>query len=149
MIRRYIHIDKIQKNRLERDLYVKLKDWLSNSVDPDETAHHEPSHLDICCLIKPVIIHKNKILWVIRRHLHIDKIHKKMKFISVINLFWKWRQTANPFIILPIQHCKVQQPPCHKNYFYNNLSHGSYGGGDGGLHCMSVTVSYVPTENSY
>ena len=25
--------------RLERSLYVKLKDWISNSVDPDETAH--------------------------------------------------------------------------------------------------------------
>ena len=24
--------------RLERRLYVKLKDWMSNSVDPDETA---------------------------------------------------------------------------------------------------------------
>ena len=25
--------------RLERRLHVKLKDWMSNSVDPDETAH--------------------------------------------------------------------------------------------------------------
>ena len=25
--------------RLERRLYVKLKDWMSSSVDPDETAH--------------------------------------------------------------------------------------------------------------
>ena len=25
--------------RLKRNLYVKLKDWMSNSVDPDETAH--------------------------------------------------------------------------------------------------------------
>ena len=29
---------------------------MSNSVDPDETAHYEPSHLDLCCLQKPVII---------------------------------------------------------------------------------------------
>ena len=29
---------------------------MSNSVDPDETAHHEPSHLDLCCLQKPLII---------------------------------------------------------------------------------------------
>ena len=46
--------------RLERSLYVslhvKLKDWMSNSVDPDETAHYEPSHLDLCCLQKPRII---------------------------------------------------------------------------------------------
>ena len=36
--------------------YVKLKDWMSNSVDPDETAHYEPSHLNLCCLQKPIII---------------------------------------------------------------------------------------------
>ena len=36
-------------------IYVKLKDRMSNSVDPDETAH-EPSHLDLCCLQKPFII---------------------------------------------------------------------------------------------
>ena len=29
---------------------------MSNSVDPDETAHYEPSHLDLCCLQKPFII---------------------------------------------------------------------------------------------
>ena len=29
---------------------------MSNSVDPDETAQYEPSHLDPCCLKKPVII---------------------------------------------------------------------------------------------
>ena len=37
--------------RLERRLYVKLKNWMSNSIDPDETAH-----LDLCCLQKPNII---------------------------------------------------------------------------------------------
>ena len=29
---------------------------MSNCVDPDETAHYEPSHLDLCCLQKPVIV---------------------------------------------------------------------------------------------
>ena len=29
---------------------------MSNSVDPDEMAHDEPSHLDLCCLQKPIII---------------------------------------------------------------------------------------------
>ena len=29
---------------------------MSNSVDPDETAHFEPSHLDLCCLEKPIVI---------------------------------------------------------------------------------------------
>ena len=37
-------------------LYVKLKDWMSNSVDPDEMAHYEPSHLDLRCLPMSVII---------------------------------------------------------------------------------------------
>ena len=29
---------------------------MSNSVNPDETAHYEPSHLDLRCLQKPIII---------------------------------------------------------------------------------------------
>ena len=29
---------------------------MSNSVDPDETAHYEPSHLDLSCLQTPIII---------------------------------------------------------------------------------------------
>ena len=29
---------------------------MSNSVDTDETAHDEPSHLDLRCLQKPIII---------------------------------------------------------------------------------------------
>ena len=37
---------------MERSLYVKFKDCTPNSVDPD----HEPSHLDLCCLQKPIII---------------------------------------------------------------------------------------------
>ena len=41
--------------RLERSFYVKLKDSMSNRVDPDKTAHYEPSHLDLRCLQKPMI----------------------------------------------------------------------------------------------
>ena len=40
----------------EKFFHVKLKDWMSNSVDPDETAHYEPSHLDLRCLQQPIII---------------------------------------------------------------------------------------------
>ena len=29
---------------------------MSNSIDPDETAHYEPSHLDLRCLQTPIII---------------------------------------------------------------------------------------------
>ena len=28
---------------------------MQNSVDPNETAHYEPSHLDLRCLQKPII----------------------------------------------------------------------------------------------
>ena len=28
---------------------------MSNSIDPDEMAHYEPSHLEICCLQKPIL----------------------------------------------------------------------------------------------
>ena len=28
---------------------------MSNSVDPDEMAHYEPSHLDLRCLQKPIL----------------------------------------------------------------------------------------------
>ena len=27
---------------------------MANSIDPDETAHYEPSHLNLCCLQKPI-----------------------------------------------------------------------------------------------
>ena len=27
---------------------------MSNNIDPDETAHYEPSHLDLRCLQKPI-----------------------------------------------------------------------------------------------
>ena len=27
-----------------------------NSVDPVEMAHYEPSHLDLCCFQKPIVI---------------------------------------------------------------------------------------------
>ena len=37
-------------------LSVKLKDWMLNSIDPDEMAYYEPSHLDLRCLQKPIII---------------------------------------------------------------------------------------------
>ena len=39
-----------------RSLYVKLNDRMSNSVDPDETAHYEPSHLDLRCLQKSLVL---------------------------------------------------------------------------------------------
>ena len=29
---------------------------MSNSIDPDEMAHYEPSHLDLCRLQKPIIM---------------------------------------------------------------------------------------------
>ena len=31
-------------------ILLKIKDYSANTVDPDETAHYEPSHLDLQCL---------------------------------------------------------------------------------------------------
>ena len=48
--------DFLTNYQLEISLYEKLKDSMSNSIDPDEMAHNEPSHLDLHCLQKPIII---------------------------------------------------------------------------------------------
>ena len=34
----------------------KTKNRMANSVDPDETAHYEPSHLDLHCLLRYVLV---------------------------------------------------------------------------------------------
>ena len=39
---------------LERSLYVEVERLNVNSVDPDETSHYKPSHLDLHCLQKPI-----------------------------------------------------------------------------------------------
>ena len=31
-------------------ILLKIKDFSANTVDPDEAAHYEPSHLDLQCL---------------------------------------------------------------------------------------------------
>ena len=36
----------------KRGVSVKNKNWMANSVDPDEMAHYEPSHQDLHCLQK-------------------------------------------------------------------------------------------------
>ena len=41
-------IKRQAKNVFPRDV--------ERTVDPDETAHYEPSHLDLRCLQKPIII---------------------------------------------------------------------------------------------
>ena len=77
---------------MERSLYVKLKDWISNSIDPDEMAHCALSDLDLCCLQKPIMMacgsERVKVLSVVKHwtisHLHnmqgvvcSAKIHRK------------------------------------------------------------------------
>ena len=42
-------------NKLSIGKRFTCKVEMSNSVDPDETAHYEPSHVDLCCLQKPII----------------------------------------------------------------------------------------------
>ena len=42
-----IYVCKILNNFCPRK---ELKDYRANSIDPEEVAHHEPPHLDPCCL---------------------------------------------------------------------------------------------------
>ena len=56
----YLFLFFFTNYRLERSFYVKLKYCISNSVHPDETAHYEPSHLDLRCLQNPIIIAKGR-----------------------------------------------------------------------------------------
>ena len=37
---------------LKKGFQFKVKNRMASNVDPDEMAHHEPSHLDLHCLHK-------------------------------------------------------------------------------------------------
>ena len=50
---------------------------MSNIADPDETAH-EPSHLDLCCLQKPIIIDRGS------ERTHISKNNTGVKCKAMI-----------------------------------------------------------------
>ena len=41
---------------LGKKFICKVERLNVKQLDPDETAHYEPSHLDLCCLQKPIII---------------------------------------------------------------------------------------------
>ena len=41
---------KIYKYKISKNLSSKLYHRMSNSVDPDELAQYDPSHLDLLCL---------------------------------------------------------------------------------------------------
>ena len=45
---------KVEKKKKKKN--KNKKNSMTNSVDQDETAHNEPSHLDLCCLQRPIII---------------------------------------------------------------------------------------------
>ena len=76
--------------RLERSLYVKLKDWMSNSVDPDETDHYEPSHLDLCCLQKSIFSPMAE-----------KELRGLAMFGRLFSIFWK-RDTILAFLFLSL-----------------------------------------------
>ena len=44
------------KLSISKTFISKVDHWMSNIVDPDEMAHYEPSHLDLRCLQKPIVI---------------------------------------------------------------------------------------------
>ena len=41
---------------LQTEISVKINNKMANSVDPDETAHYELSHLDLQCLQRCVCV---------------------------------------------------------------------------------------------
>ena len=45
-----LRLQNFEKLLIENVLCCKIKDKRANTVDPDETAHYEPSHLDLQCL---------------------------------------------------------------------------------------------------
>ena len=67
---------------------------MSNSVDPDETAHYEPSHLDLRCLQKTIIIaygservKKAMYITVQISHAVSDQgLHYLLKFCKILSL---------------------------------------------------------------
>ena len=58
---------------------------MSNSVDPDETAHYEPSHLDLCCLQKPIIINCGSERVKVLREIVADDVLNFLNYISEKN----------------------------------------------------------------
>ena len=114
--------------RLERSLYVKLKDRMSNSVDPDETAHNEPSHLELRCLQTPISIacaaKKIKVAHVSMSicvsHDFISQGHSKMR-LFLISLFVRtaWQQCRRFDVIVTLLSCRVWFRICNEK---NNLT---------------------------
>ena len=45
----------LNKLSLGKKFICKAERLNVKSVDPDEKAYYEPSHLDLCCLQKPII----------------------------------------------------------------------------------------------
>ena len=60
---------------------------MSNNVDPDETAYYEPSHLDLCCLNKPIIIACGS---------------ERVNYLSVILI---WLYTICSGMLLMLEYC--------------------------------------------
>ena len=56
---------------------------MSNSIDQDEMAHYEQSHLDLCCLQKPIIIvYGSESVKALSRFVAEDFLKKKMIIIK-------------------------------------------------------------------
>ena len=43
-----IYVCKISKCYIQAISNTEVKDKTANSIDPDEVAHYEPPHLDLC-----------------------------------------------------------------------------------------------------
>ena len=58
---------------------------MSNCVDPDETVHNEPSHLDLRCLQKPIMIsYGSEILRVKEKILQLSFVDLSLCFVHPV-----------------------------------------------------------------
>ena len=55
--RRHLSFDFVQNKLSNGKKFIREVEKMNvKQRRPDETAHYEPSHLDLCCLQKPIII---------------------------------------------------------------------------------------------
>ena len=70
---------------------------MSNSVDPDEMAHYEPSHLDLCCLQKSIIMACGSERVKVRLILY--NTRKRLKFIIFCFLIFHYFESADVYLV--------------------------------------------------
>ena len=78
---------------------------MSNRINPDKTAHYEPSHLDLCCLHKPIIIAmKAVVVKELIIGMNFCLLYFSNRSIGIIT-FVNLRLFLSPSIVLKISKC--------------------------------------------